>query len=85
MARDPRAEAALGLHRFGPGPRPRSNLRSVGPHSTAGINQHAGLDENLGRETLELHTLGMRIVYTQDDVTGFAKVITGWTLTPLRS
>src|SRR5262249_20731458 len=39
-----------------------------------------GLNENLAREILELHTLGVRTVYTQDDVTRFAKVITGWTV-----
>jgi uncharacterized protein (DUF1800 family) len=42
------------------------------------------LNENLAREILELHTLGVRSVYTQDDVTQFAKVITGWTVVPPR-
>jgi uncharacterized protein (DUF1800 family) len=56
------------------------NARSIGPNSIAGINQHKGLNENLAREILELHTLGVRTVYTQDDVTNFAKVITGWTV-----
>src|SRR5207248_6092509 len=46
----------------------------------AGINRNRGLNENLAREILELHTLGVRTVYTQDDVTNFAKVITGWTI-----
>src|SRR5262249_42071579 len=32
------------------------------------------------REILELHTLGVRTVYSQDDVTTFAKVLTGWTV-----
>jgi uncharacterized protein (DUF1800 family) len=58
------------------------NARSIGPHSQAGIRQGKGLNENLAREILELHTLGVRTVYTQNDVTNFAKVITGWTIVP---
>ena len=60
------------------------NARSIGPNSIAGINQHKGLNENLAREILELHTLGVRTVYAQEDVTNFAKVITGWTVEPFR-
>ena len=56
------------------------NWVSMGPNSTAGINRSRGLDENLAREILELHTLGVRSGYTQDDVIAFAKVLTGWTL-----
>ena len=60
------------------------NQRSIGPASIAGQNQHKGLNENLAREILELHTLGVRTGYTQADVTSFAKVITGWTIFPPR-
>src|SRR5580704_7875159 len=60
------------------------NVRSIGPDSIAGRNQHKGLNENLAREIMELHTLGVRTVYTQDDVTSFAKVITGWSIVPPR-
>jgi uncharacterized protein (DUF1800 family) len=60
------------------------NARSIGPDSIAGRNQGKGLNENLAREILELHTLGVRTVYTQTDVTRFAAVITGWTVTPPR-
>jgi uncharacterized protein (DUF1800 family) len=60
------------------------NARSIGPDSMAGLRQKRGLNENLAREILELHTLGVRTVYTQDDVTRFANVITGWTVVPLR-
>jgi uncharacterized protein (DUF1800 family) len=56
------------------------NTVSMGPNSIAGINRSRGLDENLARETLELHTLGVRSGYTQDDVIAFANVLTGWTL-----
>jgi uncharacterized protein (DUF1800 family) len=60
------------------------NARSIGPDSIAGLRQKRGLNENLAREILELHTLGVRSVYTQDDVTRFANVITGWTRVPFR-
>src|SRR5215471_14674397 len=60
------------------------NARSIGPNSPAGINRHVGLNENLAREILELHTLGVRTVYGQADVTNFAKVLTGWTIIPPR-
>src|SRR6516165_259334 len=58
------------------------NAQSIGPDSVAGINRDKGINENLGREILELHTLGVRTVYTQADVTNFAKVLTGWTILP---
>jgi uncharacterized protein (DUF1800 family) len=58
------------------------NARSIGPTSQAGKNRGRGLNENLAREILELHTLGVRTVYSQDDVTSFAKVITGWSIVP---
>jgi uncharacterized protein (DUF1800 family) len=56
------------------------NARSMGPNSVAGLRRGKGLNENLAREALELHTLGVRTVYNQADVTDFAKVITGWTI-----
>jgi len=59
-----------------------NNEQSIGPDSVAGINRDRGLNENLAREILELHTLGVRTVYTQADVTNFAKVLTGWTILP---
>jgi uncharacterized protein (DUF1800 family) len=55
------------------------NFASIGPNSVGGINRSRGLNENLAREILELHTLGVRSGYTQDDVTRFAKILTGWT------
>lgn len=42
--------------------------------------QHAGLNENYGRELMELHTLGVGGGYTQKDVAEVAKVFTGWTI-----
>ena len=55
------------------------NQQSLGPDSRAGINRNRGLNENLAREIMELHTLGVGGGYTQDDVTSLARVITGWT------
>src|SRR6202035_4417089 len=60
------------------------NVRSMGADSVAGINGDKGLNENLAREIMELHTLGVHGGYSQDDVTNFAKIITGWTFTPLK-
>ncbi len=57
------------------------NTRSMGADSIAGINGDKGLNENLAREILELHTLGVHGGYSQADVTNFAKVLTGWTST----
>src|SRR5581483_1728499 len=58
------------------------NARSIGPHSFAGVRRNKGLNENLAREIMELHTLGVRTGYSQEDVTNFAKVITGWSIVP---
>ncbi len=58
------------------------NVESMGTESIAGINRDKGLNENLARETMELHTLGVHGGYTQQDVTSYANVITGWTWIP---
>jgi uncharacterized protein (DUF1800 family) len=55
------------------------NQQSLGPDSRAGLNRKRGLNENLAREIMELHTLGVGSGYTQDDVTSLARIITGWT------
>jgi uncharacterized protein (DUF1800 family) len=57
------------------------NNQSIGPDSRVGQASHRGLNENLGREILELHTLGVDGGYTQADVTNLARIITGWTFT----
>lgn len=54
------------------------NNGSVGPDSRAGQRTRRGLNENLAREILELHTVTPAARYTQADVTSFAKVLTGW-------
>ncbi|HXZ40787.1 MAG TPA: DUF1800 family protein, partial [Terriglobales bacterium] len=43
-------------------------------------SKRSGLNENYGRELMELHTLGVNGGYTQKDVTEVARVFTGWTL-----
>jgi uncharacterized protein (DUF1800 family) len=55
------------------------NQQSLGPESRAGQNRKRGLNENLAREIMELHTLGVDGGYSQDDVTSLARIITGWT------
>ena len=61
--------------------------KSIGPNSRAAERMAArdpskkrGLNENLAREILELHTLGVRSGYTQADVTEFARALTGWSV-----
>jgi len=61
------------------------NTTSMGTGSTAARlarsrGRELGLNENLAREILELHTLGVDGGYDQHDVTEFAKVITGWSI-----
>jgi uncharacterized protein (DUF1800 family) len=62
------------------------NQASMGPSSQAAKlvrrnrGRELGLNENLAREILELHTLGVDGGYTQTDVTEFAKVLTGWSI-----
>lgn len=58
------------------------NAQSMGPRSQAGQRRGKGLNENLARELLELHTLGVNAGYTQADVTETARLLTGWTVRP---
>jgi uncharacterized protein (DUF1800 family) len=60
-------------------------VRSIGPNSVAAeratarqMRRRPGINENLAREVLELHTLGARSGYSQKDVTEFALALTGW-------
>lgn len=60
--------------------------QSIGPNSAVAQrvarrrNRELGLNENLAREILELHTLGVRTGYSQADVTEFARALTGMTV-----
>ncbi|HXS95971.1 MAG TPA: DUF1800 domain-containing protein [Candidatus Limnocylindrales bacterium] len=58
------------------------NWQSVGPNAPQGRgkNRSRGLNENYGRELMELHTLGVDGGYTQKDVTEVARCFTGWTI-----
>ncbi len=63
------------------------NQRSIGPNSTLAKRAtrsrrklDLGLNENLAREILELHTLGVQGGYGQSDVRALAHAITGWSL-----
>jgi uncharacterized protein (DUF1800 family) len=68
------------------------NQASMGPDSAAALlakrrsvrpdqpHREFGINENLAREILELHTLGVDGGYTQKDVTSFAEIITGWSI-----
>lgn len=61
------------------------NQQSIGPNSQAARiagrrGRDVGLNENLGREILELHTLGVDGQYSQADVRGLATMITGWSI-----
>ena len=56
------------------------NWQSAGPQSPAGVRRKLGLNENYGRELMELHTLGVDGGYTQKDVTEVARCFTGWTI-----
>ncbi|MDB5820245.1 MAG: hypothetical protein JWQ11_3885 [Rhizobacter sp.] len=73
------------------------NQASAGPHSRVATRAASrvvtrqdegqrprvyGINENLAREVMELHTLGVNGGYTQADVTAFAAVLTGWRQRP---
>jgi uncharacterized protein (DUF1800 family) len=63
--------------------------QSVGPDTMAATflsrtGKQAGLNENLAREIMELHTVGVEAGYTQADVTEFARAMTGWSIGGLR-
>ncbi|HET7562289.1 MAG TPA: DUF1800 domain-containing protein [Rhodanobacteraceae bacterium] len=74
------------------------NVRSVGPNSRLGQRissrlarngdadkgKAGGLNENLGREAMELHTVGVNGGYTQADVTEFSRALTGWSVASKR-
>ena len=59
-----------------------NNAASIGPHSRAGERSGRGRNENLGRELMELYSLGVDGGYTQADVIALANILTGWGLNP---
>jgi uncharacterized protein (DUF1800 family) len=56
------------------------NAQSFGPNSVVGQRTRRGLNENLARECMELHTVSPLAGYTQADVTSFANILTGWSI-----
>jgi uncharacterized protein (DUF1800 family) len=82
----PNSAQAVGIpvhpvHPMGPyGPRRRFPGRFPRPNANAKRRQNSGLNENYGRELLELHTVSVNGGYSQRDVTEVAKVFTGWTI-----
>ncbi len=62
---------------------PNSMFAQVAARRPAATQRKFGLNENLAREIMELHTLGVRTGYTQADVTEFARAMTGWTVAGL--
>jgi uncharacterized protein (DUF1800 family) len=70
------APGRFGHGRFGQG---RPGMQAQNPQVQAAL-KNRGLNENYGRELMELHTLGVNGGYTQADVTQVAKVFTGWTI-----
>jgi uncharacterized protein (DUF1800 family) len=59
-----------------------NNVASIGPHSVAGERTGKGRNENLGRELMELYSLGVDGGYSQVDVIALANILTGWSLDP---
>jgi uncharacterized protein (DUF1800 family) len=57
-----------------------NNAQSIGPDSPLGRRNGKGLNENHARELMELHTIGVDGGYTQKDVTEFANILTGWSI-----
>lgn len=61
-----------------------SNAYSIGPNSQVGRRTGRGLNENQGRECMELHTVSLAAGYSQADVISMAKLLTGWSISPDR-
>jgi len=74
MSVGPNSEIANGM------PKRRRRARYRPPVVRQARGRRSGLNENYGRELMELHTLGVNGGYTQKDVTEVARVFTGWTL-----
>jgi uncharacterized protein (DUF1800 family) len=76
----PDSDIALGI-RKNPYPRRRPGRFPPPPRQAQGKGKRKnGLNENYGRELMELHTLGVNGGYSQKDVTEVARVLTGWTI-----
>jgi len=76
LSEGPNSDAANGVRR---NPYTHKHPHNRGPVQQA-KGKRNGLNENYGRELMELHTLGVNGGYTQKDVTEVARVFTGWTI-----
>jgi uncharacterized protein (DUF1800 family) len=76
----PNSMQALGIPARPYGPYRYRRFPGPGPNPNARRKQNSGLNENYGRELMELHTLSVNGGYSQRDVTEVAKVFTGWTI-----
>ena len=70
----------FGRPRFPQGQSTQANGNPNDQNAKNKQNQDRGLNENYGRELMELHTLGVDGGYTQEDVINVAKAFTGWTI-----
>jgi len=75
----PNSDVANGVGKRGTNRAARKRARQNGPVKQS-KGKRNGLNENYGRELMELHTLGVNGGYTQKDVTEVARVLTGWTI-----
>jgi uncharacterized protein (DUF1800 family) len=87
LQQEQQARRAMRGGGFGAGPFGRPRFPQGGPAPNGNPNganakqkQERGLNENYGRELMELHTLGVDGGYTQDDVINVAKAFTGWSI-----
>jgi uncharacterized protein (DUF1800 family) len=78
--RQQRMGGPFGRPRFPQRQPPPPNRNPNDPNAKGKQNQARGLNENYGRELMELHTLGVDGGYTQEDVINVAKAFTGWTI-----
>jgi uncharacterized protein (DUF1800 family) len=76
----PNSDAALGIPAHPPNMYRRRRFPPPYPQARKPKANRGGLNENYGRELMELHTLGVNGGYTQKDVTEVARVFTGWTI-----
>jgi uncharacterized protein (DUF1800 family) len=75
----PNSDLANGVPKHGPNRKWQRRMARRRPQQQA-KGKRSGLNENYGRELMELHTVGVSGGYTQKDVTEVARTFTGWTL-----
>jgi uncharacterized protein (DUF1800 family) len=76
----PHSQIALGIPKNPYHGYYRRRFPPPNPKPANAKGKRSGLNENYGRELMELHTLGVNGGYTQRDVTELARIFTGWTI-----